>query len=337
MKTYFTILRAKKKTYGGPGTFINILCNWFKLNKFNYEFYPSTTSKNILVISSSRHLFYLLKNKFFGKKIIQRLDGYLWDIHLQKNFQVKIRYFIINFLMNFIRKYLADTVVYQTKSLEKSWNRKYGKINKKIRSCSEIVIYNSTLDKLFRNKLKIKNRKFKIICVEGSIQNNEYTFNIIKSLAIFSQTSSLVESFSLYGNYPISFKNRLSQFYKTRFEGQKEKNYIMNLYNYEKTIFFCLEQYPACPNSVIEAIASDTIVVGFNNGSLKEMLEEKSYIIDCNDIGKLKNFYFVRNQIFNKLFFCIKNYNKLQKRLILISKKFRSEKMSKQYLRVFEK
>ena len=79
--------------------------------------------------------------------------------------------------------------------------------------------------------------------------------------------------------------------------GIVSKKKISNIYKRNRIIFFVLEQFPACPNSVIEALASNTVVTGFNNGSLPEMLEDKNYLINFSNIENLKNFNLTKSII----------------------------------------
>ena len=327
-KSKVSFFRSKNE-YGGPGTFLRKLSRWMDINNFTYDIYPKQESKNILIISSSKKIFFLIFKKLCGHRIIQRLDGYLWDHKYQNNKKVIYKYILINFLMNFLRKYVANIVIYQSHYLKDEWEKKYSKVK------NYKVILNATDNFFFLKKNKKKSKKFKLVCVEGTIQENFYTFNLIKSLALITQKNKNIENFEIYGKYPKKYKKKLSQYTKTVFKGIVKKEKISEIYNKEKIIFFVLEQYPACPNSVIEALASDTIVLGFNNGSLLEMLEYKSFLINFYNLEKMNNFFYVLNKVQKKIEFTMQNFNILKMRLKIISKKFRIDRMGKKYLKVF--
>lgn len=319
---------GNKKNYGGPGTFINNFTNWLEKLNIQYSFLHNFEHKNILVISSTKKIFSLFYLKLKGKKIIQRLDGYLWDHKYSPRYKIKIKYFLINVIMNFIRKYLANVVIYQSNYLKKSWSQKYGVIK------NSRVIYNATDRSFFLSKKK-KANSYKIVCVEGTVQNNFYTKNIIKALSIFVKKNKKISSLDIYGNYSKNFKNFFYQNYKLNFFGALPKNKISKIYLRHKVIFFTLEQYPACPNSVIEALASGTLVTGFDNGSLKEMIEDKNFLINFENLEKFNNFYYILNVIEKKLNYLINNNETLIHRLPKIAKKFRPDLMGNSYIKEF--
>ena len=318
-----------KDEYGGPGTFLRKLSGWLDKNNFNYDIYPEQKSKNILIISSSKKIIFLIFKKLCGYRIIQRLDGYLWDHQYQNNKNIFYKYILINFLMNFIRKYIANVVIYQSNYLKNEWEKKYSKVK------NYKVILNGTDNLFYLKKNKKKSKKFKLVCVEGTVQENFYTFNLVKSLALVAEKNTNIENFEIYGKYPEKYKKKLSRYVKTNFKGIVQKDKILQIYNKEKIIFFVLEQYPACPNSVIEALASDNIVLGFNNGSLLEMLQYKIFLINFDKLKKMKNFFYVLNNVQKKIEYTMNNYDVLKNQLKKISKKFRIDKMGKKYLKVF--
>lgn len=328
MKSLVTFLK-KKNEYGGPGTFLMNLTKWMDKNNLKYDYYPSLTSKKIFVISSTRKIFFLISKKINGYKIIQRLDGYLWDHKYSTNKKIFIKYTLINILMNFIRKHLADIVVYQTHYLKKAWEKKFGKVD----NCK--VIYNAANNTFYNNKKKIC-KKFRIVCVEGVVQSNFYTFNILKSLSEIAEKNSKIDRLEIYGKCPNIYKKNLINSKKTKFMGIVSKKKISNIYKRNRIIFFVLEQFPACPNSVIEALASNTVVTGFNNGSLPEMLEDKNYLVNFSNIENLKNFNLTKSIIEKKINFIILNFKTLQKKIKSISKKFNINSMGKNYLKVLK-
>ena len=326
-KKIITFLKNKHE-YGGPGTFLSLFSKWLDNNNIGYDFFPNNNSKKIFIFSSTKKIFFLIFKKLCGYKIIQRLDGYLWDQIYQNNKRLLYKYILINFLMNFIRKFLADEVIYQSNYLKQAWEKKFSKIKR------FNVILNATDNLFFLKRNQKKTKKFKIISVEGEVQNNFYTLNLLRSIALVTEKNPNIESFHVYGKYPKVYKKKLSSYVKTCFKGAVNKNEISKIYNDQNLIFFVLEQYPACPNSVIEAVASNTIVIGFNNGSLLELLENKIFLIEFQNINKLKNFNYVMNLVQRKINFTIINFNSLRNKLRLISKKFRLENMSKKYLNV---
>ena len=96
--------------------------------------------------------------------------------------------------MNYIRKYLADVVVYQSVFVEKSWNEKFGK-TKKISS----VILNCA-GKDFFQKPGIQNiNEYTVTCVEGHIQDDQVTRNILSELNRLNFKHHKVSGVEIYG------------------------------------------------------------------------------------------------------------------------------------------
>ena len=111
--------------HGGPGTFQGIL---------ESDLIARVMSFHILVLKGFPTLFLLLQAlesyygyfycRLFGAKIIHRLDGLNWrHKHIKKGFFVEIKLNIQNFLILFIRRFLAHHVIYQSHFIESLWQR----------------------------------------------------------------------------------------------------------------------------------------------------------------------------------------------------------------------
>ena len=94
--------------------------------------------KAVLVIGGTRDILTLLKARRKGLRIVQRLNGMNW---IHRKLRVDPAYFIRceinNFLLRFIRRYLADTIVYQSQFASKWWQTVCGPSR-----ASSTVIYN---------------------------------------------------------------------------------------------------------------------------------------------------------------------------------------------------
>ena len=156
----------KPAKIGGPATFQNNLSKFLRSNSFTV---CNNVNKNvdcIIVISSTSKIFSLIKCKLKNIKIIHRLDGINYKpLSKVGNLRLFIYFRLVNILMSFIRRYLADYIIYQSKFTEDWWNESYGKI----KSPSKII-YNGTYE-VINNKAKAEN--YEIICIEGNYNEKE--------------------------------------------------------------------------------------------------------------------------------------------------------------------
>ena len=81
----------------------------------------------VLVIGATRHILPLWGAKRRGARIVQRLNGMNWLHKVEKTpLRVSLRASANNALIAFIRRNLADRIVYQSEFSQSWWNRVYG-------------------------------------------------------------------------------------------------------------------------------------------------------------------------------------------------------------------
>lgn len=272
MKAKITNVHFTRKptSIGGPSSFQTRFQKKLKENGYNIYYLGSKICKKsslIFVIGGTKKIFWLLKNKFYGIPIILRLDGINdYNYHFKNGFKNFLRSRITHLMVNFIRCYIADHVVYQSLYLKKLW-KKFGGENIK-----SSIIYNAVdLEEFIPSKKNFKFQKAKIVGVEGTIQG-ELASKAIKSVSDFK--------LDLYGFLANDVKKNLkkSKLKNVIFHGAIPRKDIPKVLRGKK-IYLCLEINPACPNSVIEALASGLPVVGFNSGSLKELVGDAGIVL----------------------------------------------------------
>ena len=264
----------KPGSIGGPSSFQTRFQKKLKENKYNIYYSDNKVcnkSSVIFVIGGTKKIFWLLKNKFYGIPIILRLDGINdYSYHFKNGFKNFLRSRIINLIVNFVRCYIADHVVYQSLYVKKVW-KNFGGANIK-----SSIIYNAVdLKEFVPSKKKFKNQKSKIVAVEGNIQG-DLASKAIKAISDFK--------LDLYGLIEDDVKKNInnSKLKNITLHGPIPRKNIPKVLKGKK-IYLCLEINPACPNSVIEALASGLPVVGFNSGSLKELVGDAGIILPYND------------------------------------------------------
>jgi len=327
MHFYFT---NRIKSRGGPSTFQHRFIEQLKIKKIKTSFNFSLKADYVFVNSGTRKLISLIILKLIGVKIIQRLDGYNHNFKVKKNpFKIIIKAQIQNFIISFIRKFLANKIIYQSKYSKKIWEKRFGKVLK-----PNTIIYNSSSSEFFKNynnKL-IKNKKFKIIIIEGNIQMENLTLNILKCLnKIACNNLLLIDSIQIYGNSS-NVKNYMNWSKKIEFKGTVQRKNIYKIYKQNNCIFFLLDFYSNCSNSLIESITSRVPTLYFDSGSANELAKNCGYKINFNDLDYINERNFLDYKIIHGLKYIMRNYTKLQANCYFRSKHFKSEYMSKKYL-----
>ncbi len=257
----------KKSFEGGAGTFQGIFEEFLKSKSHKLVYFGQNVAPDIcFVISGTKHIFHLFSCKFRGVKIIQRLDGFNWRNKIGQDSLLNItKMNLQNFIMNYIRKYLADVVVYQSVFVERSWNKKFGK-TKKISS----VILNCAGKNFFQKPDTQNLSEYTITCVEGHIQDDQVTRNILSQLNRLNFKRHKVSEVEIYGK--VKNSDFFRKYQNIHFKGHIDRSEVSGIYKNKKRIFFCLEINPPCPNSLIEAIASQIPCVGFDTGSFREIV-----------------------------------------------------------------
>ena len=262
---------------GGPGSFQCHISNFLK-NCGHQIVFPKdkVVPDIIIVIGGTNKLAWLYQCKQQGTKIVQRLDGLNWR-HEVDSFPIKTRiiYNLRNWLMWIIRKYFADHVVYQSKFVGDWWHRKYGTAN-----CAESIIYNGTDLSRFRPKEKNISRSTlpSILCVEGNMHDDPTTIKILTTVTKQLIKEGYINKTSICGGILSKAYHQLINEKDIRLLGKVSRKEMHNVYN-NADIFFNLEINPPCPNSVIEALAAGLPVVGFDTGSLSELVSSNAGII----------------------------------------------------------
>lgn len=258
---------------GGPGSFQTRFMKELRKRGHTIVFPEDKVRPDVIVVlSATRRLFWLIYSKLRGVKILHRLGAINWRHRIDDSpLAKKIKPELIDLLKRFIRFYLADHVVYQSEFSKKWWHRIYGKSK-----CPESVIYNSVDLKEF--KPHHQNRKLRLICVEGSIPDDPIYMDTLFAVSRYLKKEGLIEKIIVAGvllgknNKPVSRDYHTDQDIDIAFLGKVSRTEIMDLLS--DGIFLSLEINPACPNSVIEALASGVPVLSFDTGPLTEIVSD---------------------------------------------------------------
>jgi glycosyltransferase involved in cell wall biosynthesis len=244
--------------------------------------------RSVLVIGGTRQLAGLWRVKRRGVRIIQRLDGMNWMQRvLPTGTRHRMRAEYGNFLLAFIRARLADAIVYQSEFAKDWWEREYGRAKVPSR-----VIHNGVDLKKFtpQGGDERPTDSFRLLLVEGSLMGG-YELGLGNALGLASGlVKTKLVSHSLFQKVELVVAGRVSSrqraLWDQRLEEKGQDNRVSltwaGLVPHEcipeldrsAHLLYSADLNPACPNSVIEALACGTPVIAFDTGALSELVTE---------------------------------------------------------------
>jgi glycosyltransferase involved in cell wall biosynthesis len=237
---------------------------------------PEEEADAILVIGGTRHLLPLWRARRRGIPIVQRLDGINWVQRVRwSGLRYTLRAEYGNVLLSFIRNKLADRVIYQSEFICNWWQDLYGAAH-----VPEKVILNGvdleTYAPVARDIIP-RYPPYQILVVEGSLAGG-----LDMGLRAAVQLAEILSK-----RFPIKLTVAGAVDENTRSRFEKETGFALEFlgviqreqipeFMRSSHVLFSAEINPPCPNSVIEALACGLPVVGFDTGSLRELIGQDS-------------------------------------------------------------
>ncbi len=235
---------------------------------------PDDESDAILVIGGTRHLLPLWRAKRRGIRIVQRLDGVNWVQRVRwSGLRYTLRAEYGNILLAFIRNRVAERVVYQSKFIRGWWEDWYGEA----RVPAYVILNGVDLDVYspVGRDIVPTAPPYRLLVVEGSLAGGLDTGlrAAVRLAEILSKDFPI--KLTIAGTVEPRAKARLEKESKIPLEflGTIPRVQIPDLMR-SSHLLFSAEINPPCPNSVIEALACGLPVVGFDTGSLRELIGE---------------------------------------------------------------
>lgn len=222
----------------------------------------------ILVIGGTRQLLPLFHAR---QRVIQRLDGINW-IHRKKPTSLKhsIRAEYGNLVLSLIRRFAADGIVYQSEFSRAWWNDWYGELKTPFS-----VAHNGVDLAVYRPEARTNNSRHRLLVVEGSLGGG-YEGGLANAVRLAEAASGLVSKpieLVVVGEVDDALKaeRQARSAVAIAWVGKVARDAIPQLMN-EADALFSADVHPACPNSVIEALACGLPVVAYDTGSLAELV-----------------------------------------------------------------
>jgi glycosyltransferase involved in cell wall biosynthesis len=266
----------KLKGPGGPSSFQAKLIKGLVALGINAHHDVRTPgTQAVLVIGSTRQLDDLIYAKRHHIHIVQRLDGMNWLHKRQRTgWQHYLRSERMNLQLSFIRRWLADEIVYQSNFTRDWWSTVYGSLRK-----PASVIHNGVDLKFFSPDGSGTPPKdcLRLLVVEGSFKGGHERdlLNAVEAANLLSARLDKKVELMIVGNAPQEMRRQAVCSYKATINW-------MGLIPHEKIpeldrsahLLFPAEINAACPNSVVEALSSGLPVVSYATGSLPELIGE---------------------------------------------------------------
>jgi glycosyltransferase involved in cell wall biosynthesis len=234
---------------------------------------PADPAEAILVIAGTRHLLPLWRARRRGLRIVQRLDGLNW-IHRKRN--TGLRHFMRaeygNFVLSLIRSRIATHILYQSEFSRQWWDDRYGKV-----PVPFSVVPNGVDLTEYRPDARsmLPPEPCRLLVVEGNLGSG-YDMGLANAIRL---AEVLADKYNF--KMEIMVVGRITAGHKALVESQSGVPILWAGLVPHKQIpgidrsahlLFSADLNPACPNSVIEALACGLPVVAFDTGAMNELV-----------------------------------------------------------------
>jgi len=229
----------------------------------------------VLVIGGTRHIFLLWRAKRRGARIVQRLNGMNWLHKVEKTpLRAALRASTNNALLAFIRRKLANRIVYQSAFSKSWWNRVYGDLR------FPTQITHNGVDLAQYSPAGPGERPtdhYRILLVEGHLTGG-YARGLETAVRMAAEVQTRHElpiELMVVGDVSPEIRTRaeaLAPDLPITWQGVVPRETIPTL-DRSAHVLFSADLNAACPNSVIEALACGLPVVAYDTGALAELVQ----------------------------------------------------------------
>ena len=227
----------------------------------------------LLVLAGTRHLLELRNARRRGIRIVQRLDGINWIHRIHwAGLRYSVRAIYGNRNLSFIRGRLADHVIYQSQFIKHWWEDWY----RSTRVPSSVILNAADLSRYTPNGLHERpSGHYRLLVVEGSLAGG-LSYGLFNAASLASELSRKFRvELMIVGHVDERTKHKMKDQsrFRIQFMDTVPREHVPWLMR-SAHLLFSAEVNPPCPNSVIEALSCGLPVIGFDTGSLSELVQD---------------------------------------------------------------
>ncbi len=268
-------LVPKLSGLGGMVSFQAKFIQGLTARKIPYTFdlsHPENTA--VLVIGGTRQLLKLRRAKQHGVRIFQRLNGMNWMHRVEKTpLRLTFKAELNNLTLAFIRRFLADGIIYQSNFSRTWWNRVY----KKAKVPTTFVYNGVDLNQYSPEGAGAPpSDHYRILLVEGHLTDG-YARGVETAVRLVQTIQPRLDKpveLMVVGEVSENLMSRInaeSDSWVT-WRGILPRVEIPTI-DRSAHLLFSTDINAACPNSVIEALACGLPVLAYDTGALGELVQ----------------------------------------------------------------
>jgi glycosyltransferase involved in cell wall biosynthesis len=270
-------LVPKLEGLGGMVSFEAKFIHGLKARGIPYTFnFSDPNNTAVLVIGGTRHLWQLWRAKQHDARIVQRLDGMNWLHKVEPTpLKASLRASRNNKLLSFIRRNLADRIVYQSQFSQTWWEQVYGKLD-----IPTQVTYNGIdLDRYSpQGEVNRPQDHYRILLVEGRLTGGyaRGLFTAVRMAEAVQTKHQLKVELMVVGDVGEGLKVEAQKYapdLPITWQDIVPRDAVPAI-DRSAHVLFSADLNAACPNSVIEALACGLPVIAYDTGALGELVQD---------------------------------------------------------------